>query len=796
MYSLTGINDGILYDPASAKSNFTEACDETNGYSNICTDEKGQRVRCRLCATCIGVGEKRYKRTGSGTKCKKCPDPGMNRFLLAIGFIVMLGGLSFLVYFTIRGEERGNGARGGKLSAIKKILLNFMQMVTLAASLPLEWPDAIDIMFQTLNTISSAGTALLIPDCELTHLRTSDAFYLKQIFYTFAIPLLIVSSITTWCFIYGACGRRWKLEWSKVKNRMILTLTLFIFLCYPMLIKLCLGMFKCVPVGEQRYLIADLQEGCFDGRHMAYVMLLSVPQLVVLTGLPILVFLLLQRNKKYLEEPQFRIRYGLLYRGYVKDREWWEVIVALRKFAGVAIGTFGSLIGDPETQVGLALFLGFISIVLHLVGQPFGSPNGESKRLHFMELYSLVVIWCTNWGGLMLYVSSGSGHSGGATRPVLTMLIIGSVCSYNIAAIYIFGKTLIGTAIQHRNERRSMLQDASNGILGNDNDVHVLHVSNHKIVPANNNNNNNDDQPFTTSSRHSEETVAEVDAVHDNFHTHERALKAEHARRQLKQRRATQNRVIARLKIRKTKALSKVPLFHDVPLEAIESILELTTYKKHQQNTIICTQDDPALEFYIIVSGRCAVIVKNEDEDEDEDEDVVDNVDSLRRVGTLKELDYFGESALIDENGRRNATVIAESEYVQVLMLSRSNFQLLLDSGALSTEIMSTMTQESERRKEVTRKSLSNLRRRSTGLENLWAEFTQSERPQQRRSTKKGEGGGTAVVGGSGRLSSFTRSSTSATGEVLNWKERLDLVKASDFRGGWRVLGGRGSGQT
>ena len=195
---------------------------------------------------------------------------------------------------------------------------------------------------------------------------------------------------------------------------MILTMMLFIFLCYPMLIKLCLSMFKCPRIGDHFYLMADLQEICFQDLHLQYMLLLTVPQLISLIGLPLLVLLLLRRNKKYLEEPQFRMRYGLLYRGYVKDREWWEVIVAMRKFAGVTIGTFGTLIGSPETQVGLALFLGFISIVLHLVFSPFGSPNGESKQLHFMELYSLVVIWCTNWGGLMLYVDgNGNGHGNG-----------------------------------------------------------------------------------------------------------------------------------------------------------------------------------------------------------------------------------------------------------------------------------------------------------------------------------------------------------------------------------------------
>ena len=74
-------------------------------------------------------------------------------------------------------------------------------------------------------------------------------------------------------------------------------------------------------------------------------------------GLPLIAALLILRNQNRLNDPDFRLRYGLLYRGYAKGREWWEITVALRKVAAVSIGTFGSLIGIPEVQVGLALFV-------------------------------------------------------------------------------------------------------------------------------------------------------------------------------------------------------------------------------------------------------------------------------------------------------------------------------------------------------------------------------------------------------------------------------------------------------
>ena len=139
-------------------------------------------------------------------------------------------------------------------------------------------------------------------------------------------------------------------------------------------------------------------------------------------------------------------------------------------------------------------------------------------------------------------------------------------------------------------------------------------------------------------------------------------------------------------------------MFKDVLPEAIDSILALTTYKKASKNTVLCSQGDLAKDFYIVVSGQCSVEVQVEDMVQ-------------RRVGTLKELDYFGESALLG-GGRggvdvppstRNATVTVLTDFVQVLMLSRVNFDQLVGKGVLSNEIMTAVAKESERRKEMTR---------------------------------------------------------------------------------------------
>ena len=100
-----------------------EGCKQEDGYLNG-KNCSGNTVRCRFCATCI----QGYKRIGTGTKCKKCPEQGVNRAFLALGFFVMCVGSALMVYLTIK--EAGDSETTSE--SIKKILLNFLQMVSLA----------------------------------------------------------------------------------------------------------------------------------------------------------------------------------------------------------------------------------------------------------------------------------------------------------------------------------------------------------------------------------------------------------------------------------------------------------------------------------------------------------------------------------------------------------------------------------------------------------------------------------------------------------------------------------------
>jgi len=169
---------------------------------------------------------------------------------------------------------------------------------------------------------------------------------------------------------------------------------------------------------------------------------LTIPQLLLyVLGLPLTAAIIILRNKKHLHQKKFYTRYGLLYMGctsflliHVYDilfiytilhlvltiflrsfsyflsfylfpffrtdregKEWWEVVITIRKVAVVAIGTFGTFMGVVDLQAFVALGIVFFSIVVHLIGQPFDTNKANGKRLHNLEFTALTVCWCTFW---------------------------------------------------------------------------------------------------------------------------------------------------------------------------------------------------------------------------------------------------------------------------------------------------------------------------------------------------------------------------------------------------------------
>jgi hypothetical protein len=494
------------------------------------------------------------------------------------------------------------------------------------------------------------------------------------------------------------------MTWMRVKNVTILSIVLVMFLCYPLLTKLSLSALKCIMIGERRFLLSDLQEPCFEGRHLNFLYALSIPQIVIyIMGIPMIATWLIVRSgpRKLHSSDRLHTRYSLLFVGYVNGREWWEAVIVVRKVSIVILSTFGAMIRSIEKTACISLIIIFCAIIAHLLGKPFGTETARAWRLHLLELMALFVVWFINWGGLMLYL--------GAPPPVLsflTFLIVFSIACYLCGALCAYCYSLHEKRQEKKREQRRSVASTEN----NDDESTAGLGSIVQVIPvrgeitqdqADRQGQEGEDEEEVSSLPYlpqqpqhvpggntllrSMSTIRKAESVAAEYHVHEERLRQKLEKRASKQRRTTQQRLRARMLLRRTKTLSKVEIFRHLESDAIDALLKAMEYEIHAEDTEIITQGDFADAFFVIVRGHCGVFV------------------NATKVTLLKSLDMFGENSLVDALGEqrervRNATVRVESETAQVLKLTREKFELLIASGELGAEVLEKAKHVSLRR--------------------------------------------------------------------------------------------------
>lgn len=337
-------------------------------------------------------------------------------------------------------------------------------MISLAAGLPLKWPFEVELMFESFFVISSAGSTLLFPDCELSFMRAADVFYLKQIMFACLPVMVSVVCIVIWRAIqlfFGKCNRRYckgQLSSGRVNDYTILSIVLLLFLMYPMQVRIALSMLTCVHIpNDGTFLFADLEEPCFVGRHLTYTMGLFLPQcFLYVIGMPLASLFIVMFNQNLVaydlketspaKAKSFRMRYGLLYMGYSKDRAWWETVISFRKVIIVVIASFGSMSGGVELQAYIALLMVFVSLIMHLIFKPFTNTRATSaseaqRALHNLEFAALCLGWATFFGGMIFFL--GKTQHGALSETVLhatSLIIIVTNVSFLIVSILVFIK--------------------------------------------------------------------------------------------------------------------------------------------------------------------------------------------------------------------------------------------------------------------------------------------------------------------------------------------------------------------
>ena len=191
----------------------------------------------------------------------------------------------------------------------------------------------------------------------------------------------------------------------------------------------------------------------------------------------------------------------------------------------------------------------------------------------------------------------------------------------------------------------------------------------------------------------------EVNDLRREHNMSEAALLKHQGKLQDRAKRKTQIRLAARLKVRKSKVIHKVPLFSNMAEKDIDTILALMKFETFSEGTVICSQGDFALKFYIVVGGSCTVSVKQPASHVAGGKGILKENSSMGvgisvlEVAKLSALQYFGESCLdqVAKDRRRTATVTAADEGATLLSLHRDDFLKLIQQEVIRCDVISTL---------------------------------------------------------------------------------------------------------
>jgi len=132
--------------------------------------------------------------------------------------------------------------------------------------------------------------------------NSNNVYFLKLVFFAFLPVLLAAGDILFW-IIYLRIKHRHKKEgrYDSIKNDFIVTLVILLFLVHPNITKAMFSSFNCMSVEGVYYLREDIDYVCYEGSHLIYLLIISVPSIILWSiGIPLAVLFVLIKNKSVL----------------------------------------------------------------------------------------------------------------------------------------------------------------------------------------------------------------------------------------------------------------------------------------------------------------------------------------------------------------------------------------------------------------------------------------------------------------------------------------------------------------
>jgi hypothetical protein len=371
-----------------------------------------------LCGQCVdGYG------TTSPFKCRKCLAPRLQLgvYLLSVGCTVLF--VTTTVHFTWQDNKAMD--RSLRPSDLIKVLVQFLQYVTILGGMPVQWPAYLLGTFTAATAVFGVGSGQALSlDCWLPQYSPSKLpLALQRQLSYFVGALFVALACVVLMHLLHVCNRVWKAcrykparghpqqqapqlhFWSRLRVTLLVTA----FYAYPTLVRGALGFFGCMRIDDASgqlypeyeyairnhtagYLVSAIQHECFVGWHKYWALGFGLPAALVLCfGVPVGLFLFLWKSKERNQDPAFCEHYGFLFRNYTESKQWWEAFWCVQTVLLTIVSVF-----HFSLQAYHALWLMVLVLSMSAVAQAFARPYAQ-PLLHKLHLAStcclIILVW-------------------------------------------------------------------------------------------------------------------------------------------------------------------------------------------------------------------------------------------------------------------------------------------------------------------------------------------------------------------------------------------------------------------
>eukprot|EP00300_Choanocystis_sp_HF-7_P015077 c18927_g1_i1.p1 GENE.c18927_g1_i1~~c18927_g1_i1.p1 ORF type:complete len:907 (+),score=-48.49 c18927_g1_i1:1-2721(+) len=341
-------------------------------------------VLCGVCAAGYG---------GIGNQCDICLKSVVSTWVVLLILVSIFGTLLFFFLRSSTDPNKSKSLYSLQATMALKIGFNYAQQLAFISGFQVPWPSSVDKLFQATSYITLAGKILALSCAVPMNFYTLTLLYMIGPFLS-VIAIFFLLKLYEIFHIRHMNKEEAMILRENTQSYSVAFAVAIVFMSHPNVTRQVFQIFYCIPAGHKpdgttiSYLASDLSERCGTAQHKAWSAICAFFLIVYSAGTMIIAAVLLASVRERLSERAIFMRFSLLYQGFRKSANTWEIIIIARKMMLVIVVVFGRSTPIFQNLCGQLLF--FFAILAQLYVQPH-----VYQMHHYLELLTLFVTYFT-----------------------------------------------------------------------------------------------------------------------------------------------------------------------------------------------------------------------------------------------------------------------------------------------------------------------------------------------------------------------------------------------------------------